>query len=223
MALSLLCDVVGIARWSVFVKRIRPVRRPEFEGDPLQVNNEAVAPATLRSPTRLRAEHDLVELVDAARNGDAGGWNELIRRYTPLVDSVCRDHRLSQADAEDVRQVVWVQLFQNLGGLRETRALPGWLRTTTKREALRVIAARRRIQPVDPSVLVMLDRQSPDEGVDRNLLRSERAEAVWDGLAELSPEHRRLLVLLHAESRPSYQAASIASRSRILSGSSPIT
>jgi len=172
----------------------------------VQVNNEAVAPATLRSPTRLRAEHDLVELVDAARNGDAGGWNELIVRYTPLVDSVCRDHRLSQADAEDVRQVVWVQLFQNLGGLRETRALPGWLRTTTKREALRVIAARRRIQPVDPSVLVMLDRQSPDEGVDRNLLRSERAEAVWDGLAELSPEHRRLLVLLHAESRPSYQA-----------------
>jgi DNA-directed RNA polymerase specialized sigma24 family protein len=57
---------------------------------------------------------------------------------------------------------------------------------------------------VDPSGLVTLDRRRPDGDVDRDLLRSERDRAVQDGLAELAPEHRRLLVLLHAEPRASY-------------------
>ena len=55
--------------------------------------------------------------------------------------------------------------------------------------------------------MTTLDLQ-PGEGVDRDLLRRERDRAVLDGLAELAPENRRLLVLLHAEPRVSYQQIS---------------
>jgi RNA polymerase sigma factor (sigma-70 family) len=157
---------------------------------------------------RPSAGADLGDLIVAARKGDAEAWKALVRRYTPLVNAVTRRYRLALADAEDVSQMVWLKLFENLAGLRETRALPGWIKTTAQREALRILNARRRTQPMDPSVLIGLDPQSPDEGADSALLRMERNRAVQHGLAELAPEHRRLLVLLHAEPRASYKEIS---------------
>ena len=61
---------------------------------------------------------------------------------------------------------------------------------------------------MDPLVMMTLDLGGPDDGVDRDLLRREQDRAVLDGLAELAPEHRRLLVLLHTEPRVSYQEIS---------------
>lgn len=156
-------------------------------------------------PDRAATGVSLVELVGAARQGDQSAWNALVRRYTTLVQSVTRQYRLSPPDAEDVTQAVWLRLFENLDRLREVRALPGWIKSTTRNEALRVVTARRRTDPVDPSVLAVFGLPGTDEEVDGELLRRERDSALADGLAALAPEHRRLLVLLHAEPRVSYQ------------------
>ena len=51
-------------------------------------------------------------------------------------------------------------------------------------------------------------RRDADQGMDSNLIRVEQDRAVTDGLAELAPQHRRLLVLLHTEPRASYQEIS---------------
>ena len=134
----------------------------------------------------------------------------VLTAYSPLVDSVTRRYRLSRSDAEDVIQVVWLRLFENLPRLRETRARPGWIKTTAKHEALRVLASRSPTEPVDPSVLVTLDLRAPDQAtaVDNDLLRVERDRAIWNGLAELAPQQRNLLILLHTEPRASYQEIS---------------
>ena len=100
---------------------------------------------------------------------------------------------------------MWLKLVENLAALRETRALPGWIKTTAGREALRILNTRRRTEPMDPSVLMTFDPQTPQEGADSDLLRWERDRAVQNSLAELAPEHRRLLVLLHAEPSASYR------------------
>jgi RNA polymerase sigma factor (sigma-70 family) len=171
----------------------------------VQANVNAPGPP---SPDRASTGVGLIELVGAARQGDQAAWNALVLRYMTLVQSVTRQYRLSASDAEDVSQSVWLRLFENLAALREVRALPGWIKSTTRNEALRVLAARRRTDPTDPSVLAVLDRPGTDEGVDGDLLRRERDRAVADGLAELAPEHRRLLVLLHAEPQVSYQEIS---------------
>jgi len=149
---------------------------------------------------------DLADLVIAARNGDRTAWSALIKRCTPLVFSIILRYRLSRSDAEDVSQMVWLRMFENLTRLREPRALPGWLRTTTNNEAMRVIALARRAEPMDPAVLARLDAPDVDEtGLDRDLLRLERERAVVAGLAELTAAHRQLLILLHAEPKASYQ------------------
>lgn len=179
---------------------------PQLDPDPVS----SVLPLpSARPPTG----GDLVELVLAARTGDATAWNALISRYTPLVNSITGRYRLSRSDAEDVSQLVWLRLFENLNRLREPRALPGWISTTTRNETVRLLESGRRVRPMDPTMLVTLDVRCVDEGTagaEGDLLRVERDRAVIDGLAELAPAHRDLLILLHAEPRVSYQEISRA-------------
>jgi hypothetical protein len=64
-------------------------------------------------------------LVTRARNGDKQAWDELFERYAPLIWSICRRYRLSQMDADDVGQNVWLQLVGQLAAIRDPAALPG--------------------------------------------------------------------------------------------------
>jgi RNA polymerase sigma factor (sigma-70 family) len=153
-------------------------------------------------------EYCLTDLVNSAKEGDGKAWNTLVRRFSPLVWSITYQFRLPTGDAEDVTQVVWLRLIENLDRLRTGCAIPGWIRTTTRHEAMRVVKARRRVHLVDPGTLAWMDLHVVDEQVDRDVLQGERDQAVRDGLAQLDPRHRDLLILLHAERRPNYQRIS---------------
>ncbi len=164
-------------------------------------------------------QHDgsnLADLMAAAANGCQPSWNALVDRYLPLVYSVTRKYRLSGEDADDVSQTLWLRLVENLHAIREPRALPSWIVTTTKREALRVLAARQRTKPVDPSTA--FDKPALDSAtIDCDLLRAERHQALRDGLAQLKPEEYRLMALLIAD--PPLTYAEIAKRLGISVGS----
>jgi DNA-directed RNA polymerase specialized sigma24 family protein len=75
------------------------------------------------------------DLVTRARNGDQRAWDALVERYAPLIWSICRGHRLGDADADagDVAQCVWLQLVRHIDQVRDPAALAGWLATTTRR------------------------------------------------------------------------------------------
>ena len=140
----------------------------------------------------------LPALVAAATTGDHRAWSALVERFAPLVTSVVRTFRMTPADADDIRQTVWLYLLEHLADLREPRALPGWIVTTTRREATRVLSGVRRVQPVDPQDDRRLDGiDSRDVAAD--LLDAERRQAVRDGLSELPTRHRQLLLLTVAD------------------------
>jgi RNA polymerase sigma factor (sigma-70 family) len=121
----------------------------------------------------------------------------LVARFSSLVTSVVRRFRLTPADADDIAQTVWLCLIEHLADLREPRALPGWIVTTTRREAKRVLSARR-VEPVDPQADHRLDRIDRRD-VAADLLSAERRQAVRDGLSELPTRHRELLLLTVAD------------------------
>ena len=108
-----------------------------------------------RVPRRTRAhpardDPVVIDLVTRATNGDKRAWDLLIERYSPLIWSICRRHRLGQADAEDVGQSVWLNLLERLDKVRDPAALPGWLSTTARRECLRVLGRARGPHPSGP-------------------------------------------------------------------------
>ena len=78
----------------------------------------------------IRSDPSVTDLVTRARTGENQAWDALIERYSPLVWSICRKHRLDGADAKDVGQTVWPHLVEQLHKIRDPAAVPGWLATT---------------------------------------------------------------------------------------------
>src|SRR2546430_2412130 len=87
-----------------------------------------------RSNRIVRAGPSVNDLVTRAERGDKQAWDALVERSAPLIWSICRRHRLSSADADDVGQRVWLQLVGELDKVRDPAALSGWLAITTHRE-----------------------------------------------------------------------------------------
>ncbi len=164
----------------------------------------------------LQETRPLADLLHSAADGDQASWNALVERYLPLVYSVVRRYRLTDEDAADVSQTLWLRLVENLGSIREPRALPSWIITTTKREALRVLAARQRATPIDA---ITGFETAPADGpdTDADLLRAERHQALRDGLAELAPHDRELILMFIAD--PPIPYREIAARLGIPVGS----
>jgi RNA polymerase sigma factor (sigma-70 family) len=136
-------------------------------------------------------------LVAAAVDGDAAAWQELVARYTPLVLSVVRRHRLQDDDAEDVVQTLWLRLVEHLGELREPAALPGWILTTVRNECLRVIRGRRVLPSSDPFAhRGAAGAEVVDEPMDTTMLEDERHAALLAAMAVLPQRQRELLALL---------------------------
>ncbi len=146
---------------------------------------------------------DVSELVQASASGDEAAWNELVRRYSPLVMAVTRNYRLTPADAQDVSQTVWLRLVENLTSLRQPEALPGWLATTAQRECSRQVQRGRRVQPVDPHTDGAMQQGTTGE-IEADLLRAELRQALRDGLGELSARDQWLLRLRAADPPKSY-------------------
>jgi len=150
---------------------------------------------------------EVSRLVRASASGSETAWNELVRRYSPLVMAVTRTYQLTADDAKDVSQTVWLRLVENLANLREPDALPGWLATTTQRECIRQLRQGRRVLPVDPhtdGALQLCETVDPDT----DILRAELHQALRDGLADLPERDQALLTLRAADPPKSYEEIS---------------
>ncbi|MBD0839719.1 MULTISPECIES: RNA polymerase sigma factor [unclassified Streptomyces] len=154
-------------------------------------------------------------LVQSAVDGDAAAWKALVEGLSPLVWSVVRAHRLSDADAHEVYQTAWFRFAQHLGRIREPEKAGSWLASTARHESLKVLKSLRRLTPTDDPHL--LDRVSEDRTPEESLLDSEEAAAqservrrLWQEFEELGERCRQLLRVLMSTPPPSYQEVSAA-------------
>ncbi|HEY7812999.1 MAG TPA: sigma-70 family RNA polymerase sigma factor [Nakamurella sp.] len=147
---------------------------------------------------------DLPMLVTEARQGRQDAWDCIVRRFAPLVVAVTRQCGLPTHDAQDVMQTVWLRLVEHLEELREPRALPGWIKVTTRHESLRQASRPHRVGPVDALVIgeLLVEQSGPQPDFD--LLAAERHTLLLEAFAELPENQRRLLELLTVDPPLSY-------------------
>lgn len=139
---------------------------------------------------------DVAVLVAAAADGDEGAWCEIVHRYAPLLTRVISGFQLSEAERDDVAQTVWLRLVEHLGELREPRALPGWILTTARHEALRAARQLDRTRSEDLNDEVWSPRLATSDEQDAELERAERHVALLEGFACLSVREQEVLRLL---------------------------
>ncbi|WP_066370670.1 RNA polymerase sigma factor [Herbidospora mongoliensis] len=150
----------------------------------------------------MRDDPEVIALVARARKGDQAAWDEIVERYSPLVWAICLRYRLTRPDSDDVAQVVWLRLVENLDTLREPAALAGWLATTAQRECLRVSRNLRKVQGAESPLT--FDPETESTVIDQELERAERHAALLRGLAQLPARCRCLLELCLQEESLSY-------------------
>ncbi len=149
------------------------------------------------------------DLLTRAGRGEQAAWDVLVDRYTNLLWSVGRAHRLDTADAGDVVQSTWLRLVENLDRIEDPERLPGWLVTTARRECLRLLKrSGREAVGFDDTALDVVDELAP--ALDAALLESERDAALWRCFAQLPERCQHLLRVLMAADPPSYAQVSAA-------------
>lgn len=168
--------------------------------------SRALTPDCRRRP--MTATDTLTDLVRAARDGDAGAWSRIIERHTALLWSVARAHRLDSHSAADVVQTTWLRLVDSLDRIEQPEALPGWLATTARREALRIVLRSRDVPGWGQDVAEDLDRRSNAADLDAHLLSEERDAVLWTTFNEQTERCQRLLRILCADQSPPYSVIS---------------
>jgi RNA polymerase sigma factor (sigma-70 family) len=157
---------------------------------------------TMSTPTNA-------ELLAACQRGEQDAWEQTVNRFSRLIWEVIRGYRLSTADAEDVRQLTWYRLIQNVSRIRDPERLGDWLATVAKREALKSLMRGNRLVLV--SDVETLERPSSvSENPELAVIRAERMEDVRAAVATLSPQCQAMLELVLADPPPSYEEIAAA-------------
>jgi RNA polymerase sigma factor (sigma-70 family) len=164
-----------------------------------------VARGTNERTARTNADdEEVIRLVRAAASGERAAWDRIVQRYVALLWAIALRHGLNESDAADVVQTTWLRLLEHIDEVRNPARVASWLATTAQREALRLVALRRR--------LVLNDDQAAFDGpdlllppVDEALIVREQAAAARRALDSLPPLWRSLVELLSQDPPPSYE------------------
>lgn len=105
-------------------------------------------------------ETDTTQLVGRCIDGDEAAWTELVGRYERLVYSIALCEGLSQEQACDVAQTVFVTVLRRLDTLRDIERLDAWLAVVTRRTSWRFRNSGRVELPVGDGPALDL---APDE------------------------------------------------------------
>jgi RNA polymerase sigma factor (sigma-70 family) len=154
------------------------------------------------SPSRRGEGASDAQLVAAAIDHQDWAWARLVERYTNLVYSITRSHRLRPADAAEVHQEVWVRLFEHLGRIRQPERVAGWIRAVAVNECLRTLEMHRRETLMGTDAVL----DSPtDDDLDIVTLPEERRVALRRALANLPDRGRTLLETVLEDPGLSYE------------------
>jgi RNA polymerase sigma-70 factor (ECF subfamily) len=145
-----------------------------------------------------QAQTSDIELLGAIARGDEQALASLYDRYRLILFGLILRILHSRAEAEDVLQEVFLQVWQKAANFDETRGRPfTWLVTLARSRAidrLRTLGARDRLATASA-------REATDDIADAadDAILSEQSEIVRGALQELPEDQRQVLLLAYFE------------------------
>ncbi len=150
----------------------------------------------------IQPDPDAVLMLRVKR-GDRAAFTELVEKYKqPVMNFVFRSLR-DEAEAEDLAQNVFLQVFKSRARYERTAKFSTWLFTIARNLCLNEIRRRSRhraesLEETHPENDDQPSRQYEDKKIflpTENVLHGELAKKIEEALAEL-PENQRTAILL---------------------------
>ena len=121
------------------------------------------------------------ELINAYKNGDISGYNEIVLRYQQQVYWVIRKMVNSHDDADDLTQEVFIKVYSALKDFREESNLFTWLYRIATNYSINHIRKVKVKNTVSFEVInepFELNEKKSDEAIDENTKRKLLLEAI---------------------------------------------
>ncbi len=141
------------------------------------------------------------QLVAAARTGDMGAFEELVARHRDKIYARAFTMMRNEDEAVDLSQEAWVKSWQRLQQFQGESSFGTWVTRIVINLCLDQLRKRKRqrtesIEAMDEET-GGVERQMPVVTVNptERLERGELRKKIDDALAQLSHEHRTVLVL----------------------------
>src|ERR671917_633115 len=138
------------------------------------------------------------DLTRAASAGDMAAFEELYSRHSRRVYSLCLRMTTNTAEAEDLAQEVFIQLFRKIGSFRGESAFTTWLHRLTVNQVLmhfrkRGVRLEQTTEDGDVPVQIVAGTQNPNQMpvVDRI--------ALDKAVGQLPPGYRTVFILHDVE------------------------
>jgi RNA polymerase sigma-70 factor (ECF subfamily) len=135
------------------------------------------------------------DTVAAARAGDLGAFELLMRQHERLVLATALRLTGNMADAQDISQEVFLRLYKNLSKVQAANALPAWLYRVTVNACHDL---RRRKPPSEPESSAG-DLVAGGMDPQTSLTQAERRRVLEMSLRILPEKERAALVLRDLE------------------------
>ena len=135
-------------------------------------------------------------LVHAAARADQRAWDELVKEFSPVLRRVIGAFRLGTHQVDDAIQATWLRLVLSIHTIEDPAAVPGWLVTTARREAIRSLHAAGRDLVVEE---VHAAEPAATAATEDHAVLRERHGALRAAVSRLPGRQRALAASLLAE------------------------
>lgn len=175
--------------------------------------NTDIFPLLSGSKGTVQSETGLAPLSDhalaiAAAGGDMAAFEQLYARHNRRVYSLCLRMTQNVAEAEDLAQEAFIQLFRKIGSFRGESAFTTWLHRLTVNQVLmhfrkRSVKLERTTEEGETPVQVVRGTENPNKMPVLDRISLERA------LTQLPPGYRSVFVLHDIEGHEHDEIAKI--------------
>jgi RNA polymerase sigma-70 factor (ECF subfamily) len=146
------------------------------------------------------------ELVQRTRAGDRDAFRELVERYQRKIAALALGMLRNREDALDVVQETFTKAYESLGRFKGDAAFYTWVYRIAynlcvdhqRRSAKQPQTSFDAEEPGQGPPTVLADGPRPDQPFDR-ARDSEIARRVREAIADLTPDHRAVILLRELE------------------------
>lgn len=162
----------------------------------------------LMKSTEQVPETDDRELVTAARAGDSAAFEQLVRRKTSKVYSLCYRVIGNAEDARDISQLVFLKLWENLDRYDSSFAFDTWLYRMVTNVSIDFLRSRQsRDTAVNSSLRLVKTSLDAEQPVSLQTKEIERVFA--DVSSTLSEKQKTIFVMREMQDLPSAEISRI--------------
>jgi RNA polymerase sigma-70 factor, ECF subfamily len=146
-------------------------------------------------PAVAPAQASDYELAQAAARGDMQAFEQLYRLHHRRVYGLCLRMMKNVAEAEDLTQEVFIQLYRKIGSFRGEASFTTWLHRLTVNQVLmhfRRLRGRKEEPPLEDEPLAAHVAATWDVGQQSSLVDRVTLD---DAIAQLPPGYRTVFIL----------------------------